>query len=788
MSTQPAQHTTFTIPEKKNQSIDLRSTITRYLYHWPLFLIALLIALTGLFIYLKIAKPVYEIKATLLIKDEKKAPDQRSALQEIDLVNPSKIIENEIEILKSKQLIEQVIQDLQLEIGYQKENRLSSQDLYQKSPVKLNLLKATGNYEQGSINIIIKDKNSFLMIMPNGKPMELFYRNTYKSSFGSWKLEPIKDLSSYKNSTITILLSDPEKLALQYQKSIDVSLLNKLATAVILSIDDQVPQRGKDILNRLIYNYNQAGITEKNRETRSTLDFIDQRLASLSRELTEAEKGIESFKSSRGLTDISSESKISLENMQANDTRLNEINVQLSVIDGIERYINSVQNSGKAPATLGITDPALSSLIEKLSNLQLQRDRLLATTPETNPDFEPINRQILTTRVAIKENVRTIKSSLTSTQQKLQSFNSSFESSIKNIPTQERQYISIKRQQEIKENLYTYLLQKREEIAVSYASTLANDRIVDHAYSGLAKGPKKPLAFAIAVLFGIGLPASLIYARNSFTNKVTTLQEIKDAVEIPVIAELPFEASQNPIVINDITTTATSEQFRSLRTKLYYLFGEIETGRVILITSSVPGEGKSFVSSNFGVALAYSGRKTIILELDMRKPKIAATFKLPATHVGMSDFLMGKVTKTDIIQNSSLIENLDLISSGSIISNPSELLERKQLKELILNLRNTYDDIIIDSPPVHLVPDAMILSRLTDITLYMIRQGFTEKAELNFLKELYNQKQLSNINIIFNGIERDKYGYGYNYNSDYYNYDKKSSGINPIFNNFKNRL
>ncbi|MGI4020898.1 MAG: GumC family protein [Janthinobacterium lividum] len=780
--------TPFTNSNVTRQSIDLKSIITKYLYHWPLFVIGLILALTAAFFYVQMAQPYYEVKATLLIKDDKKMPDQKSALDKIDLLNSATIIENEIEILKSKQLISQVVQDLQLGTIYQKKDGLSYQDLYQSSPVKLTLINSTGNLSQGIVNLAIKNDQSFSLILPNGKSKDFSYKSTFKNNFGIWKLEPTKALTQYKGATIKITLLDPDKLALRYQTAIDASLPNKLTTAVVLSIWDEVPQRGKDILNRLIYNYNLAATSEKKRETKSTLDFIDQRLASLNDELTAAEKGIAGFKSSRGITDISADSKISLENMQANDTRLNEVNVQLSVIDGIERYVNSSQNSGRAPATLGITDPALSSLIEKLSTLQLQRERLLATTPETNPDFEPINRQIVTTRAAIKENVRNIKSSLLNTQGKLQSFNSRFESSIKNIPTEERQYVSKKRQQESKESLYTYLLQKREEMSVTYASTLTDDRIVDQAYAGPAKDQKKSLIYAAAMLLGLGLPAGLIYARNSFSDKITTLQEIKDAVSIPVLSELPFELSQNPVVTNDLNSNVLVEQFRSLRTKLYYLFGEKEHGRVTLLTSSVAGEGKSFVSTNLATSLANADRKTVILELDLRKPKVAETFNLSKEHVGISDFLKGNATQTDIIQACGLVPNLDIISSGTIVQNPSELLEKKQLKDLISSLRNTYDDIIIDSPPVHLVPDAMILSRLTDITLYVIRQGFTEKAELDFIKELYQQKQLPNINLIFNGIERAKYGYGYHYSNNYYNISNKSKGTNSIFSDFKNRF
>lgn len=789
MSIQSTQFSNFLLPERKNESDDTNSMLSKYLYHWPLFLISFLICVFTLFLYLKSVRSVYPIKATLLINDEKKSPDQQSALHEIDLSNSSKIIENEIEILKSNQLISQVVRDLNLEVNYQRqEGLLSKEDLYKKSPVKLSLINASGIYTHPSITIIVKDQNGFLMSLPNGKNKEYLFNHTYENNFGAWKLEPTTQLPQYKGKTIKVTVADPEKIALQYQKTIDVSLSNKLATAVVITLEDEVPQRGKDVLNRLIYNYNNASLTEKNRQTKTTLDFLDKRIASLSGELKAAEKGIEVFKSSRGLTDISSDSKISLENMQTNDEQLNEVNVKLSVIDGIERYVNSPQNSNKAPATLGIADPALSALIEKLAALQLQRERLLATTPETNPDFEPINRQIVTTRAAIKDNVKNIKSTLLDTRSKLQSYNSHFESSIKNIPTQEREYISIKRQQTIKENLYSYLLQKREEVSVNYASTIADDRLVDQAYTGTEKGQKKSLAFGIALLLSVGLPAGLIYSRDSANTKITTLQEIKDAVKIPVIAELPFEESPKPMVVNETDITALSEQFRALRTRLYYLYGEKEHGRVTLITSSIPGEGKSFVSTNLGLALAYADKKTIILELDMRKPQIAKIFNLNEEHLGISDFLNDKAIQSDIIQNSGVQLNLDIISSGTKINNPSELLEKSEFRDLINNLRNVYDNIIIDSPPVHLVPDAIILSRVTDLTLYTIRQGYTDKAELNFIKELNEQKQLTNISIVFNGIERDKYGYGYKYNDKYYTQNKKNKSLKYSLSNFSKRL
>ncbi|MCF2504676.1 polysaccharide biosynthesis tyrosine autokinase [Dyadobacter sp. CY107] len=787
MSTQQIPFTAFPVPDKKNQALEIANTVKRYLYHWPLFVIGLSIAAGLLFLHIKRTRPVYSVKATILIQDEKKTPNQASPLREIDLISSSKLIENEIEILKSKKLISQLIKDLKLDVVYKIKEGLVSRDLYGISPVKLTLLSPSGDYTNAGVSIKIKDDKSFYLVIDDENQKELSFKDTLQNSFGSWKLEPTKSVSQYSGDLININIADPEALALAYQNGIGISLSNKLSTALVLSIDDEVPQRGKDIINNLIYNYNLAGKTGKIQQTKNTLDFLDQRIASLAGELTQAEKGIEGYKSSRGMTDLSADSKISLENMQVSDARLNEVNVQLSVIESIERYINASKNSSEVPTTFGITEPGLSNLIEKLSELQLQRDRLLATTPETNPDFDPINRQIYTTKAAIKENVSNIKKSLLSTKSKLQSINSEFKSSIKSIPTQEREYVSIKRQQATKENLYTYLLQKREEASVSYATSLTDDHVIDQAYAGPAKNSQRMLAFAAALLLGLGLPAGLIYVRGMLSSKITTREDITDNLKTPIIVELPLEQGKNAIAINHTSQTVVSEQFRALRIKLYYLFGKKEYGRVTLVTSSVPGEGKSFVSSNLGRTLAYSGRKTIILELDMRKPKIAEIFGISKELPGISEYLNGHAEQSEIIQHAANEPGLHFITSGQLVANPSELLEKKLLVDLIESLKYIYDDIIIDSPPIHLVPDAMILSRVSDITLYMIRQGFTQKSELEFIKELDKQKQLTNINIIFNGIQRVKYGYGYDYDTNYY-MQKKSAPLSFMFSDFLGRF
>jgi tyrosine-protein kinase Etk/Wzc len=786
MNIQQAQITAFAFSDPKNKNGKGSSSIQRYLYHWPLFVIGMAITGTLFFFYLKTDKPVYEVKASLLIQDEKKTPNQQAPLQEINLLNSTRIIENEFEILKSKQLIGQVISDLQLAVQYRKKDSFGYTDLYKDSPVKLTVPGAPDAAKYGKFNIVINSPNTFIIKYPNDREQEVAFNSEVKDEYGTWKLEAVKDLTSYINSEIEIANLDPDFLAIDYQKRIDVTLSNKLSTTIVLSLHDQVPQRGKDVLNTLINNYNQVRTVSKNQEIKNTIDFLDQRLNSLRVELNDAERGIETFKSSRGLTDMTSDSKISLENMQANDARLNDVNIKLSVISGVEKYIRSAQGPDKVPTTLGIDDPALSSQIEKLALLQLQREKLLATTPETNPDFEPINRQISTTKTAIKENVENIRTSLVNTRDKLQTYNRKFESSIKNIPTQERQYVNIKRQQSIKESLYNYLLQKREEVSIRYASSLEEDRVVDRAYAGAPSGTMKSLAAALALIFGFGLPFGIVYMRIHFTSKIEDVSEITDAVKIPVIGELLLETGKKKVPANSNWTTAISEQIRAIRIRLQHIYSDKRKGRVILITSSVAGEGKSFLSSNLALATAFAGRKTVLVELDLRKPKILKNFKMDSSLPGVSDYLAGETSVDKIIQNSNADAYLDIIGSGTALPNPSQILENGELQQLIQDLANVYDDIIIDSPPVHLISDALLFAKMADLTLYVMRQGVTSKSELAFIKDLQSQNHLPNLNIVFNGVQSRKYGYGYSYDMNYY--DQKPGILSPVFSNFADRF
>lgn len=771
---------------REEEKKDTRQIINQFLFHWPVFLMSLLMTIAIAIFYIKNSAPVYLVKSKLSIKDDKNkaTADKDAALQQLNLSTSPKLAESEVEIIRSRPIVKTVVDELQLWTHYSMRTGLKTSDLYSNSPVKFKFLGDPAAITAFRFKVTLRDKDRYVATFEDDSEINASFNTTFESEFGKWQLVPTDKWKKYIGKTIQIKLQNPEKTVTDYQMNIGI-FLNKTTPIVDLKIEEVDPKRGAKILNHLVAAYKRSNILDKNKETQSTLKFIDERLVSLKEELTDVEKDVEGYKSSIGLTDISSKSQFLLDNVQTNDKRLNEVNVQLNVINGVKDYLNSANKNETPPATIGIDDPGLVSLVSQLTKLQLERDRQLAITPESNPLFVPLNKQISSTKYALRENVSSIESSLKATKRQLLSFNSTFESGIKNMPGQERQYVSIKRQQGIKESLYIYLLQKREEIALSYASTLTDARTVEEAYYGLPQSRKK-VPLAIAVLFGIAMPAILISARTKIRDKVMTKSDIEKLTAAPIICELMQEPSKKPLVVMNKGAFAIGEQIRALRTSIIRAYDR--TGKVILFTSSVAKEGKSYVTSNIGVSLAILGKKTVILELDLRKPQIAKNFNLPETEQpGLADYLSGRAAIEDILSPSGLHPNLFLMRAGSIPANPSELLEGHRMEQLINALRIEFDNVLIDSPPLHLVTDAMILAPLCDMTMYMIRHNYTPKAELKFIDKIFRDNKLFNMNLVFNGVSMDS-RFGYEIDYGYYKDRNNKPRWHAIFENFSSRL
>jgi len=780
--------------ENESPSLSLRDIVDKYLYHWPIFLIGIGLCLLSSYFYLRYTEKVYVVKSTLLIKDQKNGSgaDAGNVFNDLELFSSSKVVDNEIEILKSKTLMRKVIERLNLAVEYRVEGRVIDGDVYVSRPVSLVAVKIDSNIYNRSLLLTFPSKSTYLLQDDQtgekvSGPLNVLQRNI----FGVYKVIPTNNFKRSINRVLQIRIRDPYSLVDEYLSNFSVSLAGK-SSVLNLNLQTTVPQRGKDVLNTLVDVYNEAALSDKNKTTQSTIQFIDERLRLISGELTEVERDVETFKSNLGLTDISSEAKQYLDNVQLNDQQINEVELQIGSINEIQRYLNSPSGQEKVPSTLGINDPVLLSQINQLAELQLQRNQLLATTTIDNPLVAPLVSQIESTKAGIRANIENIKQSLLAKRNTLRGNNAQYQGSIKKIPGQDRQFISIKRQQTIKESLYLYLLQKKEEAALSYASSIADSRTVDSAFFSKAPvAPKRQIVYLGSLILGLILPASYIYLRGLLNNKVTGLSDISNISKIPVLGEIMYVDSAKPIVVTENSREAVSEQFRSIRTNMEFLRfkSEEQLARVTLFTSSTTGEGKSFVSTNIAASFGITGKKTVILELDLRKPQISKVLGLD-NRVGLSNYLIGKVGIEDIIKKTDN-PNLFVIGSGPIPPNPSELLIHNQLDVLIDYVKVHFDEVLIDAPPIGLVTDAQILSRFADITLYLIRQDVTFKTQVKNMDVIYRSKKLPNLNAILNGIKfNGKNGYGYGYGYGYYHEELNSSKttIKTVFNDILNRI
>ena len=758
-----------------DEPVNLRAILVNYGSYWPLFVICIGIALAIAFFYTKYATPAYDVTATLMIQDNEQQPNEPKTslveFQALEQVNAPKVVENEMEVLRSNQLIKDVVDNFQLWADYKlKGGIIKDQDLYGINPVKVNLVNASTPVPSQKIDLRITDTDDYVLLEAKEKSSKHRFGDTVTVKSGSWTITKNPNINHFLGDEIQVGISDPQATVLGYQNALKIESQEKPASIINISLSDANIQKAEDFINYLIYFYKKTDIAEKSKITQSTLDFIDRRLDSLSGQLNHAENNIEGYRSQNGLTDINQQSQMYLQGIQANSEKLNDINTELSVIDQLESYVNEPGNDDtNIPSIVGITDQHLVELVQKLSDQELERHKMLATLPEKNPAFDPVNSQIAALKQEIKGDISSIKSSLKTMGQSLESYKSNIQSSIKNVPVQEHQLEGMGRQQSTKSTLYDYLLQQREAISLTYASSASEVRLVDAAHILPLKSSKKYMPFGIAFLLGLIFPAGFIYGRDLIRNNVNTRRQVEHITGLPVLAEvsnvklpsaIAFENRNNP------DSFPLIEQFRHLRTQLHLLNQSSAGGRVVLIASSVAGEGKSMIAGNLAVSLASTGKKTLIIETDIYKPTISSLFGLPASG-GITGYLNGQVKKTDLIQQVAAYPGLHIIGSGSFVDNFSELLEQDRFRSLVNELRLDYDYILFDTPPVHSINDAYIIAAFCDLTLYVVRYNHTSKSLLPFIHKLNVNESLPGMNIVFNGLEKGRDGEGYKYENYY---------------------
>ena len=760
---------------EETEEISPGDLIYNYLSYWPFFILLLLISMSGAWLYLRYKLPVYKTTATLLIKDDKKGSTATDPLEAFDLFGSKKNVENEVEVLQSKTLMQEVVKNLHLYAPITVLGRVTNQSAYESSPVVIEAIDPDSIKFSNKIPFTYNNTAQSVRLENTNYPLNQWI----STSFGILKFHPNKYYhptgKTDKENNFYFSLISLKNAANGILSSIKIASSSKESTVIDLSIEGEVPKRGEDILNELLLVYNHAAILDKNVLAANTLKFVEDRLKYVVNELDSVEGRLQNYKARNKIVDISSQGQIFLQTVATNDQKLSDINIQLAVLDQVENYVNSKEGTGGiVPATLGVADPILTDLLKKLSELELQYTQTKKIVPENNPAVISLVDGINKLKPGILENIHSQRRNLLAGKNDLEATNSSYSSMLRTIPEKERELLEISRQQVIKNNIYTFLLQKREETALSFASAVADSRVIDKAESSdVPVWPKKMLVYLITLVAPLALGIGVIFIKDLLTRTIQQRSDIEKYTDIPFLGEVVYDRSKSAIVIAEGKRSFIAEQFRQLRTSLGYM-GIDDTHKRILITSNISGEGKSFIAINLGISLALMGKKVALIELDLRKPKLSDQLNIPR-NTGISNYLIGKIQADELIKSTG-IENLFLIPAGPIPPNPSELISNGRLPELLAHLEKTFDYILMDSAPINPVTDAFILSPLADVSLFIVRHDYTPKVFLQKLEEQRKMNSLKNTAIIYNGVKGkgfSKYGYGYGYG---YGYTEEEKG------------
>ncbi len=826
-------------PQQSEEELNIQELLFRYLIHWPWFIASVIICVVCAFAYLKVATPVYNVSATVLIKDEDKGggATMASELEKMGLggmMNTKSNVDNEVEVLKSKSLALEVVEQLNLYVSYQNEDGWLPKEMYRTSPVlvsltpqeadqlpkpmkvKMNLL-APGKMD---VEIEVGEKkyqkhlDKLPAVFPTDEGTVAFLANTdtlvAKLAPGKMDVEIEVGEKKYQKhldklpavfptdegtvaflantdtlvakwgevQKITATIGKPMAAAKGYSKALSIAPTSKTTSVVNISLQNSSTQRGKDFINKLIEVYNINTNNDKNEVAQKTAEFIDERIAIISKELGSTEQDLETFKRTAGITDLKSEAEIALTGNAEYEKRRVENQTQISLVKDLQRYLQGNEYE-VLPSNVGLQDAALAAAIAKYNEMLMERNRLLRTSTENNPTIINLTSSIHAMRANVVASMDATLKGLQITKADLQREAKRFSQRISDAPTQERQFVSIARQQEIKAGLYLMLLQKREENAITLAATANNAKIIDAAIPDEAPvAPKKIIILLAALMLGAGIPVIVIYLISLTQVTIEGRADVEKLTTLPVIGDIPVadDLKGSSIAVFENQNNLMSETFRGIRTNLQFLLEEDQ--KVVMVTSTVSGEGKSFVSANTAISLSLLGKKVVIVGLDIRKPGLNKVFNLSTKEKGITQFLTDpKRNIMDLVQQSDINSNLFILPGGAVPPNPTELLARKGLDEAIEQLKQHFDYVVLDTAPVGMVTDTQLISRIADLTVYVCRADYTRKSEFSLVNELAATNKLPRISIAINGLDlkKKKYGYYYGYGKygKYYGYGKR---------------
>ena len=570
------------------------------------------------------------------------------------------------------------------------------------------------------------------------------------------------------------------RVAKGYCNSLSIAPTSKTTSVAVISLKNSSLQRGQDFINQLLEMYNRNTNNDKNEIAQKTAEFIDERIGIISKELGSTEANLESFKRDAGITDLTSEAQIALAGNAEYEKKSVENRTQISLVNDLRKYLRGNEYE-VLPSNVGLQDAALIGTIERYNEMLIERKRLLRTSTENNPTIVNLDTSIRAMKANVQATLEGTLQGLMITKESLDREASRYSRRISNAPGQERAYVSIARQQEIKAGLYLMLLQKREENAIALAATANNAKIIDEAIADdIPVSPKRPMIYLIALVLGIGIPVGIIYLVELTKFKIEGRADVEKLTSVPVVGDIPLTDEKNDkngsIAVFENKNNLMSETFRNIRTNLQFMLDNDQ--KVILVTSTVSGEGKSFVSSNLAISLSLLGKKVVIVGLDIRKPGLNKVFQLSNKERGITQYLSNPETDLmELVQPSDVNKNLFILPGGTVPPNPTELLARNGLDKAIETLKKNFDYVILDTAPIGMVTDTLLIGRVADLSVYVCRADYTHKAEYTLINELSFEKKLPNLCTVINGVDlkKRKYGYYYGYGKygKHYGYGKR---------------
>lgn len=763
--------------DEETSGFDYKTFLVKLLMYWPWITGCVLAALVGAFFYLKTQTPLYTVSSSVLIKNESsKSGNSGASLADLGFVTSStQNFDNELEILRSRTLLKKVVTSLDLYIDYTLPGSFRPTELYKQSPVKvwitpeeadrLGSAKVDLHFKQNQLYEVTITHNAQEWKKVIEKLPAVFSTPAGVFTFSADSLQP----ASHVPELIQAKITSPNRVAASFRGRLSVSSGNRSTTIAQLSITDSQVARGTDFLNKLVELYNEEGNNDKNEVAAKTAEFIDERINIINRELGTTESELASFKQRAGVVDIANDASQAAGEQANYERAYAENEVQLSLMNHLKNHILSTENQYEViPANIGLTNGDLNTVVERYNEMLIERKRLLRTSHEDNPAVQSLNASIEVMRNSVMAAIQTAEKGLQINRQALKTQTRKFAGKVSDAPVQEKEYLSMSRQQEIQANLYLMLLQKREENNITLASTANNARVIDEPLAGGQVSPQSSQIYMLAMVLGLGFPVGILFLWGLLQFRIKTRADVERITRLPIIGDIPLteKAKDNAIVIRENRNELMEEVFRSVRTNVQYMLSEGQ--KVILFTSTTSGEGKSFSAGNLACSFAFMGKKVIIVGLDIRKPGLNKVFKLSHKGVGISQYLADP-QHTDLLslcQKSTISDNLYILPGGEIPPNPTELVARPALDQAISILREHFDYVILDTAPIGMVTDTQLIARVADLSVYVCRSNYTIKSEFKLVNALKEEGKLPHPCVVINGIDMDKretgsyYGYG----------------------------